>query len=101
MTGSIDTRESDWTTLLLTCGKCARKLGGGFGHKERETLRSCLRDGLKAAGRRHDTRLVETRCLGICPKRAVVALNAGRPGTLVIVKQGAQAAEALQALGAD
>lgn len=82
---------------LLVCGKCARKLDGGFGGKGRKPLRSELKRAWKAAGRPGKLRVVETRCLGLCPKRRQVvatgvALAAGR---LWVVEPGEAAADVL------
>ena len=76
----IRTRPTPWQSIILLCGKCARKLDGGYGPNKGATLRSALRVALKDAGRRRDVRIIETRCMGICPKKAVTALNASRPG---------------------
>lgn len=70
---------TSWKTVILLCGKCARKLDGGFGHKHKESLRSVLRTELRARDLRRDIRIIETRCMGICPKKAVTAINASPP----------------------
>ena len=64
-----------WQTIILLCGKCARKLDGGFGPKAKDMLRETLRAELKARGGRREVRIIETRCLGICPKKAVSAIS--------------------------
>ncbi len=84
--------------MLLVCGKCSRKLHGGFGAKREDTLRTALGAALKQRGRRREVRIVETRCMGICPKKAVTALNASHPGHLLTVPKGTDAAEVLAAL---
>ncbi len=91
----IRARPTPWTTVLLTCGKCARKLDGGFGEKGKKTLRSALRSELKAAGHGRSVRVIETRCLGLCPRGAVVALNASRPDRVLTVPKKAPIAELL------
>jgi hypothetical protein len=60
-------------------------MDGGYGHKGRETLRQALRTELAARGRGREVRIMETRCLGLCPKKAVTAINAGAPGVIVTV----------------
>jgi hypothetical protein len=35
-----------------------------------------------------DVRVIETRCMGICPKRAVTALNASRPDKIIMIPKG-------------
>jgi predicted metal-binding protein len=84
-----------WKLVILLCGKCARKMDGGFGPKGRDTLKQALRTELTARGRRRDVRIIETRCLGICPKKAVTAINAGTPGVIVTVKRRTAPDEAL------
>jgi len=84
--------------IILTCGKCARKLNCGFGRKGREPLKSVLRAAMRSATPRAKFRFIETRCLGICPKRAVAAINTAQPGRIVAIPAKTQAADALLAL---
>jgi hypothetical protein len=81
--------------VILLCGKCAHKLKGGYGANGKESLRTVLRAGLNARGYNRGVRVVETRCLGICPKRALTARNANRSGRILTVPKGASADEAL------
>jgi len=92
-------RQAPWQDLVLLCRKCGGKLKGGFGDEGRDDLRSALRDGLREAGRRRDFRVVETGCLGICPKGGVVALRGSDPGRILIVPQGQAIVGVLEALG--
>ncbi len=87
-----------WQGLALVCGKCSRKLNGGFGKKGKHDLKSALRAGLKAAGRRRELRVVEVGCLGLCPKRAVTVVGPFRPGHVLAVPQGADPDAVLAAL---
>lgn len=96
----IETTPAPWRDLLLLCGKCSRKLDGGFGKKERHDLKDVLRDALKAAGRRRELRVLEVGCLGLCPKRAITAINTARPGEVLVVPRGADPASVLTVLGA-
>jgi hypothetical protein len=66
--------------------------------KKDATLRSALRMALKDAGHRRDVRLIETRCMGICPKKAGTAVNASRPGTIFVVPVSTPTAEALEVI---
>jgi hypothetical protein len=75
-----------------------RKLDGGYGPNRDTTLRSTLRMALKDAGHRRDVRIIETRCIGICPKKAVTVVNASRPGTIFVVPVSTPPAEALKAI---
>jgi predicted metal-binding protein len=94
----IRARPSPWKTIILLCGKCARKLDGGYGPKKDDTLRTALRRALKDAGYRRDVRIIRTRCMGICPKRAVIAINASRPSTVFVVPVGTPAVDVLHIL---
>lgn len=85
---------------VLVCGKCARKLGGGFGRQGRQGLRGELKRAWKASGRVGKLRVVEASCLGLCPKRRQVvatgvSLAAGR---LWVVEPGEAAAAVLARL---
>lgn len=82
----------------MVCGKCSRKLHGGFGKKGKHGLAEVLKDALKAAGRRREVRVVEVGCLGLCPKRAVTAVSSARPGQVLAVPGGADPAQVLARL---
>lgn len=70
--------RSDWSDAVLVCGKCSKKLGGGFGSKGEASLAKALRKALKLGkGRKAAVGIVETRCLGVCPKGAVTVARAG------------------------
>jgi predicted metal-binding protein len=97
MPDSVRARRTPWKTIILLCGKCARKIDGGYGPKRENTLEEALRAELKDTGRR-EVRLIETRCMGICPKKAVTALNASRPSLILTIPKGTGAAVALAQL---
>lgn len=80
---------ANWTGAVLVCGKCSKKIDGGFGERGRTSLTKALRAllGLKK-GRKAAFGVVETRCLGICPKNAVVMIDTAQPGTWRIVPAG-------------
>jgi predicted metal-binding protein len=102
MPNAIRSRPTPWQNIILTCGKCARKLDGGYGPKGKEKLRSVLRDGLKAAGHRRDVRIIETKCLGVCPKGATTMVVAGRPDVIHVIPTGTPQDDALAlALGSE
>ena len=82
----------------MVCGKCSRKLHGGFGKKGKHGLAEVLKDTLKAAGRRREVRVVEVGCLGLCPKKAVSAVSSARPDEVVVVPAGADGAAVLARL---
>lgn len=70
----------------------------GYGPNGKETLRATLRAELKAEGYRRGVRIIETRCMGICPKKAVTALNASRPDRILTIPQGTGTDQALAKL---
>ena len=94
----IHTCPTPWNTVVLLCGKCARKIDGGYGPKKKLTLKNALRAELKASGQRRQVRIMETRCMGICPKKAVAALNASRPERILTVPEGTPSGDALALL---
>ncbi len=91
---------SDWTRVLLVCGKCSKKVGRGFGNDGDRTLVKALRAEL---GVRKDRKaaagVAEVKCLGLCPKGAVVVMDGAAPGLWLLVKPGTLAAGVLAALG--
>jgi hypothetical protein len=77
------------TRLIAICGRCGRKIGGGFGPRGDKALSKSLRRVVEGAkGKRATVRIVETRCLDICPKRAVALIDSHRPGQVMIVAAG-------------
>jgi predicted metal-binding protein len=94
----ISTTQAPWREIAMVCGKCSRKLDGGFGKKGKHGLADVLKDALKAAGRRREMRVVEVGCLGLCPKRAVTAVSSARPGQVLAVPSGADMAQVLARL---
>jgi predicted metal-binding protein len=99
MTRAVLRRPTPWKTVVLLCGKCARKFKGGYGPKGKDPLRLALRTALKDAGHRREVRIIETRCMGVCPKRAVTMLNASRPDTLCVVPAGTAMEEIMPLIG--
>ncbi len=98
MASSVTSRSTSWQVIVLLCGKCARGLDGGYGADGEETLRVALRAALKKAGRHKEVRVIETRCMGICPKAAVAAINASAPGRIHTIPTGTPIAEVLALL---
>jgi predicted metal-binding protein len=94
----IQSRPTPWNAVLLVCGKCTRKMDGGYGPKGKDTLKSALRSGLAERGQRRQVRVIETRCMGVCPKKAVTALNAEDPGTILTIPRKTDADAALARL---
>lgn len=104
--------KTRWSGVVLVCGKCQRKLKGGFGpgasRPLSKVLRRALRDrhadrasvtteGRKA--RRPRPLVIETKCLDVCPKGAVVVLPAGADGGTFVVPRGSSVAQIMVELG--
>ena len=89
--------RGEWRGAVIVCGKCSKKLGGGFGDKGRTPLTKLLRKtlGLKK-GRKATLGVVESRCLKICPKRAVTVVAPS--GEWLVVPAGTEIGEVLAAL---
>jgi len=80
---------SRWQGAVLVCGKCSKRVGGGFGEDGRIGLAKALRRhlGLKT-GRKAGAGVVEVKCLGLCPKQQVVAIDAARPAEWHLIDPG-------------
>lgn len=77
------------TRLLAICGKCGKKLRGGFGAAGDRSLAKVLKRAVPgASGKRAGVRIVETKCLDICPKGAVALMDSAQPGAVVVVARG-------------
>ena len=85
----MKTVRAEWSTALLVCGKCSKKLGGGFGPNGRTGLAKALRRALSLKkGRKAVLGVVEVKCLGVCPKRAVTVIDAAQPHAWMLVPAG-------------
>ena len=94
--------KARWNAAILICGKCSKKVGGGFGEKGKTSLAKALRahaGGGSGKGRKAGIGVIETGCLKICPKQAVVAINGARPKDWVIVPKGADVDTVAERLG--
>ena len=91
--------RSHWMGAVLVCGKCSKKLDGGFGKKGKTPLAKALRRALGLGkGRKASLGVVETQCLKLCPKRAVAMIDTRRPGDWMIVPEGAHADDVISRL---
>ncbi len=81
--------------IVVVCRKCSKKLHGGFGPDGKLALCRALKAELRRSGGRQAVRVVETKCLNPCPKRAVAVIFADRPGTMLSVPAGADPAAVL------
>ena len=90
---AIKAVRADWQHVVLVCRKCTRKLDGrGFGAEGRQSLAKALGRAAngKAKVKPREARLavIEVDCLKVCPKNAVMAVNARTPQDWVIVPAG-------------
>lgn len=92
--------RSNWSSAVLVCGKCSKKLGGGFGPKGKLPLGKALRKhlGLKT-GRKSAAGVVDVKCLGVCPRGAVTMVNAAASREWLIVPEGADLDDVARAAG--
>ncbi len=91
-----------WTEVVLVCRKCSRKLGGeGFGRNGDQRLAKALRRALDLPGddRKAAIGIVETGCLDVCPKGAVVAVAASRPADWLVIPEGTPMDQVIDRLG--
>jgi len=82
--------RSNWEHSVLVCGKCSKRLDGGFGPKGRTPLAKALRKhlGLKK-GRKARAGVVEVKCMGVCPRGSVTVIDTRHPGEWALVPGGA------------
>ena len=97
--GAVEAIRAPWDGVALVCRKCGKKLDGGFGPKGRDSLRDVLRAALRGAGRRRALKVLEVKCLGLCPKGAVTVIGPHAPGQVLAVKRGTSGEAVLAALG--
>ena len=96
----IRTVRTSWQAAIFVCGKCSRRVGGGFGKKGRTPLAKALRKlGNGRRGRKAGFGVVETGCFKLCPRHAVVSLNGAEPGVWRIVRAGTPVINVARALG--
>ena len=89
-----------WSGAVLVCGKCSKKVGGGFGDDGRRTLAKALRrEPGFGKGRKAGVGVVEVKCLGVCPKGAVVLVDTRVPGRWRLVRPGSDMAALAAGLG--
>ena len=96
----MKTVRSDWSSTLLVCKKCSKKLDGGFGPKGRTPLAKALRKhlGLKK-GRKGRAGIVEVNCLSVCPRGAVTVVDGAAPGEWLLVRAGTDLDAVASAVG--
>lgn len=91
----IRTAKAKFCEIVVVCAKCAKRQGLG-----KRVLRDRLKAEMKRTDPRRKLRIVETGCLGPCPKRALaVATGAGvAQGRILLVDPAAAPADTLRAL---
>ena len=88
-TAGIRTVTTRSATLVAACGKCGRKLGGGFGAGGDRSLVKALRKHLGLPKwKRSPVRLVETGCMKLCPRGAVAVTTSAAPQLVHVVPAG-------------
>ena len=88
------------TAIIAICGKCGKKLGGGFGASGGTSLGKALATALHLPKpKRAKVRVVETRCLKLCPKGAVAVLCSGDPGHILVIPAKTPVAAVIHRLG--
>ena len=91
--------RSHWSTALLVCRKCSKRLDGGFGPKGRTSLAKALRKELGGGkDRKGKLGIIEVKCLGVCPRGAVTIIDAAHPGEWKIVAARQDIEEIVSAL---
>ena len=91
---------ANWNTALLVCGKCSKRQKGGFGDQGRTGLAKLLRRHLNAGkGRKATIGVVQVKCLGVCPRRAVMLVDTARPHDWLLVAPGTAAEAVIARLG--
>ncbi|SFR97088.1 hypothetical protein [Sphingomonas jatrophae] len=92
--------RADWRSTVLVCRKCSKKQSGGFGPDGDERLAKALARAV-GGGRKRKAQVgvVEVDCLGICPKHAVVAVDAAHPGRWQLIRPGTPMDEVAERLG--
>ena len=95
-----DRVRSHWSTAVLVCAKCSKKLDGGFGPKGKTRLAKALRKEIGGPkGRKGAAGIVEVKCLGVCPSGAVTVVNGAAAREWLLVPRGADVAAVAAELG--
>lgn len=92
--------KANWSTALLVCAKCSKRIDGGFGKKGKQSLAKALRQQLGVKRfRKSAVGVVEVKCLGVCPRGAVTLVDARDPGNWRLVQAGADLTALADTLG--
>ncbi|MDX2274504.1 MAG: hypothetical protein NW206_03565 [Hyphomonadaceae bacterium] len=97
---TIQRHKAKWREVVLVCRKCTKKVRGGFGKKQRTSLRKALREELDLPkGRRSPIGVIEVGCFDLCPKKAVTVYSSAQPEALYAVSPGTPLSEVIETLG--
>ena len=90
---------SRWVAAILICRKCEKKLGGGFGKDGDERLSRLLAKAAGGKGRKAGLGVISTKCLKLCPKRAVTVIDGAHPDEWLVVERGTPLEDVTARLG--
>lgn len=94
MSKPIRTVRSRHDEVILVCGKCSRKIDGGFGPDGGERIDKAVRKALKTGkGRKARILFARVGCFDICPKNAVAVLKGSAPGAYHVIPRDAPVEE--------
>ncbi|MFE1600163.1 (2Fe-2S) ferredoxin domain-containing protein [Methylobacterium sp. ID0610] len=87
--------SAPWNDLVVVCAKCAKRQGSGG-----KAVRKDLKRAFKRTRPDRKVRVVETGCLGLCPKRSLTFATAAslRAGRLVVIDPATEAEAMAQVL---
>ena len=87
-------------SVVAICGKCGKKLGGGFGPGGKQPLGKALAKALHLPKPKlARVRLIETKCLKLCPKGAVAVIDSRNPGSILVIPAGTPVLDVAGRLG--
>ena len=91
----IRTAKAKFSEIVAVCTKCAKRQGLG-----KRALRDLLKAEIRRTHTRRKLRIVETGCLGPCPKRALaVATGASlAQGRILLIDPAAAPSDTLRAI---
>lgn len=86
-----------WDGALIICGKCSRRMDGGFGKAGKASLTKALKQATGGSRKRKAPMgIIESRCLGICPRGAGVVIDAAAPDQWWLIRRGADVDQAVE-----
>ena len=92
--------RSNWQKTLLVCRKCSKRQHGSFGPKGSTPLAKALKKEFGGKkGRKAPVGVIEVKCLGVCPRHAVVMVDTRHPHDWLLVKPGTAVQEIVDAVG--